>query len=154
MADPKGPGGRPSSFTQEMGDQIIDLIAEGESVRAICRRDGMPAMSTVFRWLAEIEAFSEQYARACEVRAALIFDEVLDISDTPMMGEKRKVISGGGDGDKIEVMEGDMIEHRRLQIDARKWVLARMAPKKYGDKLDLGGSLGVTVTFAGDDSNL
>lgn len=54
----------------------------------------------------------------------------MEIADTPQIGVK-KVIKPDG---SVETMEGDMIEHRRLRIDARKWALARMSPRKYGDR--------------------
>lgn len=64
------------------------------------------------------------------MREDTIFAEILEIADTPLMGIKTTIKASG-----VETTEGDMVEHRRLQIDARKWVLARMAPKKYGDKI-------------------
>jgi hypothetical protein len=65
------------------------------------------------------------------MRADVVFDELIEIADTPVEGEKVKIDKDGNE----EVQRGDMIEHRRLQVDARKWALARMAPKKYGDKV-------------------
>lgn len=98
----------------------------------------------VFRWLAANEGFREQYARAREAMADVLFDEILHIADTPQEGVKTKVTA-----DKTETLTGDMIEHRRLQVDARKWMLGKMQPKKYGDKLALtngdGGPLTVNV---------
>ena len=75
----------------------------------------------------------------------------MDIADTPIEGEKTKTIDGP-DGKKTEVTTGDMIDHRKLQVDARKWALARMNPKKYGDKVDLnhGGRVKV-VSLDRDD---
>lgn len=60
--------GRPSSFMQEVADDICTLLAQGESLRKICERPGMPAMSSVFKWLKENQQFSEQYARAREAQ--------------------------------------------------------------------------------------
>jgi len=116
--------------------QILERIMAGQSLKQICETDDTPARSTVHKWMADDPALSDRYARACEVRADHIFDEILDIADTPMPGLKVKT---DGEG-KVETTEGDMIEHRRLQVDARKWALARMQPKKYGDKLALGGA--------------
>lgn len=123
--------GRPSTFTQATADEICERLSDGESLRAICRDERMPAKSSVFKWLAENASFSDQYTRARDIQADVLFDEMVAIADTPMLGKKTKI---GSDG-KSETTEGDMIEHRRLQIDARKWVLGRMAPKKYGDKV-------------------
>ncbi len=94
----------------------------------------MPGTSTVFRWLAAYADFRDMYARAREAQADVLFDETLDIADTPVTGEKSKVDK---DGNLIEMTKGDMIEHRRLQIETRKWVAGKLRPKKYGDKLEL-----------------
>lgn len=124
------PPGRPSTFTQEIADEICERMADGESLRAICSSDNMPRRSTVFRWLAADEAFRDQYAHACELRTDELFDQMLEIADTPQIGTKSVSKASG-----IEITEADMIEHRRLQVEARKWALGKMAPKKYGDKV-------------------
>lgn len=129
------PGGRPSIFSEELADLICSRLAEGDSLRAICRDDDMPSVGTVCRWLTQNEAFQEQYTSAREIQAETFADELVLIADTPLIGTKTKTV-----GDKVETIEGDMIEHRRLQVDTRKWVAARLLPKKYGDKLAVGGS--------------
>lgn len=125
--------GRPSDFTQETADTICERIADGESLRSICNGEDMPNKATVFRWLAAHDLFRDQYARARETQADALFDEILAIADTPQIGEKRKIKEDGG----VEVSTGDMIEHRRLQVDARKWMAGKLRPKKYGDKIDV-----------------
>lgn len=134
-----------SQYTDEMAALICDRIADGESLKSICNDEEMPARSTVFKWLAENTRFSDMYARARDEQADAIFDEILTIADTPQIGEKRKVKDDGG----IEISTGDMIEHRRLQIDARKWMAAKLKPKKYGEKLELehGGQIALTPTI-------
>lgn len=136
-------------FTQETADVICDRIANGESLRAICQDAEMPATSTVCKWLSENSSFAEQYARAREIQADTLFDQILHIADTPVLGKKVKI---GSDG-KTEETEGDMIEHRRLQVDARKWMAGKLRPKKYGDKLDVEHS-GQVVTIAKDAADL
>lgn len=95
-----------------------------------------PHVSTVYEWLNKNSnyydpTFSEDYARAREIRTDKLFSEIISISDTPVLGE---TVKSGLLGD--ETTTGDMIQHRRLQVDARKWVVARMMPKKYGDKIE------------------
>jgi hypothetical protein len=125
------PIGRPSSYTPELADLICERLADGESLRAICSEDAMPAKSTVFKWLCENPDFSDQYARARETQADSLFDDILTIADTPVIGEKTKTHPDGS----VEVQTGDMIEHRRLRVDARKWMAGKLAPKKYGEKI-------------------
>lgn len=121
---------RQSEFSQEIADIICTRLADGESLRSICADDAMPAKSTVFKWLSEQKEFSDRYARAREAQADALFDEILSIADTPMEGVKVKEGPNG-----TETTTGDMIEHRRLQVDARKWMAGKLAPKKYGDKI-------------------
>lgn len=116
-----------------MGDVICERLSDGESLRSICAADNMPNRATVFRWLTKNTEFSDQYARAREAQADAIFDDILMIADTMQMGKKVKRMPGG----KLETVTGDMIEHRRLQVDARKWMAGKLRPKKYGDKIDV-----------------
>lgn len=122
---------RKSEFTQDVADVICERIAEGESLRSICKDEKLPSLATVFKWLTQQPAFAEQYARAREEQADALADEILHIADTPKLGVKTKINEKG----EIETTEADMIEHRRLQVDARKWIAAKLKPKKYGDKI-------------------
>lgn len=132
-----------AEFSQELFDTICDRLAGGESLRSICADEDMPSQVSVFKWIGRDEELAKQYARAREAQADAIFDEVLHIANTPMLGEKRKINADG----TIEVTEGDMIEHRRLQIDARKWMAGKLRPKVYGDKLDLNHGGGLTINL-------
>ncbi|MEZ7496459.1 hypothetical protein QO206_13255 [Leeuwenhoekiella aequorea] len=94
----------------------------------------MPTMKTFYEWLDNDDEKVKQYARACEIRADKMFDEIIDIAD-----ENNADISIGDDG-QIK-MNGDVVQRSRLKIDARKWALSKMQPKKYGDKIDLNHNL-------------
>lgn len=123
------------AFSQETADIICERIAAGESVRTICADEGMPACSTVFKWLSENEAFSEQYARARETQADTIFDEILEIADDA----RNDWMERRGEEDAGWVANGEHIQRSRLRIDARKWMAGKLRPKKYGEKLELAG---------------
>lgn len=122
--------GSASNYSQEIASTICEALINGKSLRSICESDDMPAASTVCLWLTLHPDFAEQYARAREAQADTLADEILFIADTPQEGVKVKETEKG-----VEVWKGDMIEHRRLQVDSRKWIAARLKPKKYGDKL-------------------
>lgn len=122
--------GRPSSYTQEKGDLICERLADGESLRAICADEGMPAKTTVLRWLNDNDGFRTQYTRAREEQVDSIFEEMLEISD-----DGRRDYSVGEDG--REVVDHDHIQRSKLRVETRKWMLGKMAPKKYGDRIDL-----------------
>jgi hypothetical protein len=103
-------------------------MGEGESLRSICRDDAMPALSTVFRWLAADKDFQEQYARAMDARATLLAEEILEIADDGRNDTYK-------DEDGNEATNHDVIARSRLRVDSRKWLAARMSPRKYGDKV-------------------
>lgn len=73
------------------------------------------------------------YARARDDQADTLADQIIDIADTPLQGVKTKT---DANGKVIETTEGDMIEHRRLQVDARKWIAAKLKPRRYGERLN------------------
>lgn len=129
---------RPSEFSDKVADKICERLADGESLRTICCDPKLPAQSTVFRWLGNederFNAFREQYARAREAQADALFDEILVIADTQERGQKRTTKPDG----TVETVEADMIEHRKVRIDARKWMAGKLRPKKYGDKTLIG----------------
>ena len=86
---------------------------------------------SIVGWLTKNrQHFRDQYARAADDRADAMFEDMLEIADTPVTAEK---VTTKPDG-KREVTTGDAVERSKLRVDARKWALARMAPKKYGDK--------------------
>lgn len=116
--------GRPSDYLPEVAADICSLLADGESLRSICKRPGMPNKATVFRWLRIHKEFCDQYAKATDSRADAVFEEMLDIAD-----------------DAAE--ESAAVAKARLQIDTRKWVLSRMNPKKYGDRIQHDQSITV-----------
>lgn len=107
-----GPG-RPSIYTEELATRICERLAAGETLRAICRDEDMPAESTVRGWAINLEhPFSAQYARARETGYHSWSDQLVDIAD-----------------DKL----GDPARDR-LRVDTRKWILSKALPKVYGDK--------------------
>lgn len=138
---PKHPGGRPSGYDKKIAATICARIADGQSVREIARAEDMPAMSTIFLWLATHKEFSEQYALACEARAHYLAEELLDVADD---GNNDWIERLGEDGQSKGWKEnGEAIQRSRLRVDTRKWLLSKLQPKKYGDRLDLnhGGSI-------------
>ena len=103
---------RTLEYSQEVADAICERLVNGESMRTICKDEDMPAVSTVFRWLTMVPAFSEQYARARDEQADTLADEILAIADTAEDAQKA-----------------------RLQVDVRKWYAGKLRPKKYGEKV-------------------
>lgn len=128
-------------MTADVLEFVCQKIEEGQSVREIFACNDLPARSAFYRFVDADKQAQDRYARAMELRQLLLFDQIIDIADTPQLGEKRKVLVSGSqstdEGQLVEVTEGDMIEHRKLQIEARKWALGKMNPEKYGNRTDL-----------------
>jgi hypothetical protein len=103
--------GRPPRPKEDILD-VLDLISQGLSIRKACDQISM-APRTFMDYIAKPE-YSQQYAQAMEKRADALFDQIIDIAD---------------------VGSGDFMRDR-LRVDARKWVVSKMLPKKYGDKID------------------
>lgn len=106
----------------------------------------MPAASTVFLWLKQQDGFSEQYARACEDRAHALAEEALEIADDPA-GDVVVV-------DGVEKVCNENVQRSRLRVDTRKWFASKLFPRRYGDKIAVGGDetgAPLVVTWATGD---
>jgi len=125
--------GRPSKYTDALALTICKRIAEGESLNKICKDAKMPSIATVFNWLRRHDDFLDKYQDAREAQADGLFDKIVDLSD---------------EADK------DNATAIRVRIWARQWVLARMIPKKYGDKqaVEVTGAEGGPVQIVYDKS--
>lgn len=130
--------GRPTVWEGDLKESaittILNRIEEGESVRSILNekrnKDKLPSRRVFNSWLRDDHKLSTQYARAMELRAELMFDEITLIAD----GTGDDILI---DEDGKEQVNHNVIQRDRLRIDARKWALSKMLPKKYGDKLEL-----------------
>jgi hypothetical protein len=137
---PKGSG---SKYTEELADRICDLVSNGVNLRKVCRIDGMPSWRTVYDWVVAHPEFATRLARARELGYDSLAEEALEISNTPHLGQKKVYSSGAGDEeDSMTVTEDDMLGHRKLQIETRLKLLAVWDPKRYGNKVQLGGDPG------------
>lgn len=104
-------------------NEVIERISNGESLNKILGEKDKPRRCTFYEWLEKDKEKANNYARACEERADHLFDEILEIAEhatedhTPFTG--------------VNVIQRD-----KLRIDSRKWILSKMMPKKYGDKIE------------------
>lgn len=135
---PKNKGGRPSKFNKALGEEICRRLAEGASLRRICREDPeMPDVITILRWLSDGNTkharFCKQYEKARQVWAEAVYDELSEIADN---GSNDFMDKNDPDNPGYKV-NGEVVARSRLRVDTRKWQLARMNPKKFGDKLDV-----------------
>ena len=131
-------GGRPSKYSGSLAEDICGLLAEGQSLAEICRQNDMPARSMVYRWLAADGGFRDRYVRAREAQADRFADEIIEIADDAT-NDWMKRRQGE---ETVRVVDHEHIQRSRLRVDARKWLMAKLAPKKYGDSVALTGGGG------------
>lgn len=111
-------------------DTICNKIAvEGFSLRKCLREKGMPESHTFYKWINEDEDKLLQYARATNDRADNIFEDILHIADD--VSKDTQTVNLGEV--EVETLNTEAIQRSRLRVDARKWMLGKMHPKKYGD---------------------
>lgn len=115
--------GRPTIYSPELIAEICSRISEGQSLRTICRSDDMPSLNTIFVWLSKYPEFNDRYAIAKLEQSEALVEDLLEISD-----------------DRSEDPAS-----RRVRIDTRKWIAAKLKPKKYGDRQEIehSGAIGI-----------
>lgn len=105
---------RPTIYSEELEDRMLEEIASGRSVISLCREeDWTPNADTWYRWMYKIDGLSDRYTRAKAISSEYHADQILAIADE-------------ADNQSFQVA--------RLQIDARKWVASKLVPNKYGEK--------------------
>ena len=136
------PAGRPSSYDPQVAADICMSISTcTNSLESILASNEIfPSKPAFYRWMLDHSELRDLYAHAKEEQLQILADEIQPIADTPQMGEIITVR-----GEEREVKMCDMLEHRKLRIDSRKWLLSKLAPKKYGDKTALTGADGGAI---------
>ena len=105
-------------YTPALADTICRRISEGESLRAICRDPEIPSEGTVRGWAREDrEGFGLRYRLARELQLDHWADLIIDIADE----------------------ENRDPRDRQIRIETRKWIMSKLAPRRYGDRLLLAG---------------
>ena len=127
--------GKEFTYTREVFESIIARVATGESVRSICKDEGMPTRDTFFVWLYRDPSLADLYAHAKAISAYADEDELNEIGDdgTNDWMEKRNK-----DGEVIGwVLNGEAVARSRLRVETRRWLMERRMPTRFGQKVDL-----------------
>jgi len=122
----------------EVFDAIINDVTGGSSVRKAIADHGAHPME-FYRAIDANVSWCERYTRAKEASMEAMADEILALADNPVAALKTTTKADGS----VETVEGDAVERTRIQIDSRKWLLSKLAPKRYGEKLDLTANVNV-----------
>jgi hypothetical protein len=102
----------------DIQERVITEIQAGRSLRQVCKDDGMPHFATVLRWITADGQFATKYARARTAQADTLFDRMEEVEES--------------------VANGSMDSHAaRVVLDSMRWRASKLAPKIYGDRLDV-----------------
>lgn len=131
-------GGRPSKFSQELADRICVLIMDGIPLREIATSCEIHVTS-IFKWLNDRPGFFDQYARAKEIQAEMMADELISIADeSPEI--TTVTTSPNGATSERKALDNAGVQRNRLRVDARKWAAAKLLPKKFGEHIKVEAS--------------
>ena len=125
---------RPGSieFDPVLANEILERLADGDSLASICCDEEMPDERSVRRWARNHGDFGAKYAVARRLGYEKRADELLEIAD-----DSSADWIDTDDGHRV--LNGAHVNRARLMIDTRKWLLSKMLPKVYGDHLTVAG---------------
>jgi hypothetical protein len=122
-------------YTPEIADLLLDELCDGRLLADVCGDPAMPSVRTVNQWVqADREGFKARYHDAREIGCYTLADQVLDIADDH---RNDWTLRRSQDGNTELVVDHDNIKRSRLRVDARRWLLSKMLPKAFGDRLNL-----------------
>ena len=146
----KKPLGRPTKYSKEVADDICEAIATTkDSLATICKPLDIKVVS-VFEWLDQYKEFAVNYARAREVQAEMMFDELREVA-FDASGDIKKTKDG------VEYVDHENIQRSRLKVDTLKWAMSKLLPKRFGDKLDVtsgGNAMAFRIGYKKADNKL
>lgn len=120
--------GRPTVYDRATADEICERLASGETLRQVCRSDGMPAESVVRRWNADDrDGFAARYKCAREEGLLAMADEMLEIADD---SSRDYVATENG-----LVLDPENVQRSKLRVHARQWLMGRLLPRVFGDRV-------------------
>lgn len=123
--------GRPTDYTQELGDLICELVSSTTcGLIKLCKlHSELPDKGTINRWRHRFPEFRAQYAQAKCEQADLLAEECLEISDDDTYDTITKY---NKDGSEYDACNTEWIARSRLRVDTRKWLASKLLPKQYG----------------------
>lgn len=119
--------GRPTTYGQIISDRICGQLAEGISLRTVCKAEDMPAIATIFNWFRTHPEFLEQYARAKRESTTARHEQLEELGDEAI--NLSQTVDPKASGAVVQAV--------KLKSDNLKWVMSKLEPKKYADKIDV-----------------
>lgn len=124
--------GAPPIWNKAIEDKLIDLISNSDKGLRRLRKENpdLPSVQTIFKEIENNEDFAKRYARAKEIQAEFLADQIIEIADGSTNDEEVDLVTG------LPRTNYENIQRSRLRVDARKWIASKLYPKIYGDKLE------------------
>ena len=130
--------GRPTEYTKEKGDKICNQISTGRSLKSVIEEDEtLPSLQTVYSWLRLYKHFLYNYTLATQNRTDAQLEQLNEMGDISI--DEAKLADPKS--------ANAIVQAYKLKADNVKWVMSKMKPKKYGDKLELGGDQDNPITI-------
>lgn len=123
--------GRPTKYSQEIADEICLRLSEGEGLKQICREEWVPRFETVYNWLKIHEGFRQRYAEARGIGLENMAEELLEIADD---GRNDWMLRNDPENAGYAA-NGEHLKRSEIRIKTRQWLLSKLAPARYGDRL-------------------
>lgn len=109
------------TYTDELWEEILIRVAEGESVVTICEDDHMPVRTAVYKWMWKDPELAKQYENSVLLKADKCVEQAKDMA----LHMKQRAEMGAST---------EEINALKSAIATLQWTAARLNPKKYGDK--------------------
>ena len=105
-------------YTPEVAETILERLSDGEGLATICRDVGMPTEGAVRYWAStDYAGFAARYAQARVRGLEKMADDIITLAD--------------------EAKDVDSASAARVKVDARKWLLSKLLPRQFGDRVDV-----------------
>lgn len=143
------PRGRPPMpYDPDVALDVLMGLMEGKTLTEVCEDPDLPSERTVYRWLATNSTFSQAYMRAREVQMMVWADQIVLIADDAQNDYMDRLMADGG---TERVVDMENINRSRLRIDTRKFLMAKIAPKVFGDKVQVEHSGSIATETMTDE---
>lgn len=115
--------------SEELLEIIFDRVSNGESLNRICSEQDMPTRKSFFEWVADDVTILRRYELAMLMRADVYAEQTIEIADDSAQDRRE-------DENGRLIVDHEVVNRSRIRVDARKWYASKLAPKKYGDKVE------------------
>ena len=111
-------------YSPQLGARLCEIVAEGETIQTACKLLNIPR-TDITRWMNYHPDFERSLAKAKFLSADALADQLLDIAE--------------------EIPD---VHRARLKSENLKWYVSKLAPARYGERLDLNVTQQVDVGAA------